>query len=602
MPSVRLLILCASLAATAHAERRFALLVGANDGWATDRSLRYAHDDARRVQEVLIQLGNVAEADTTLLFEPTTRELDAALTRIEGQLAASTEPTLLFFFYSGHADASALHLRGPVLALTTLAERLSNTKAGLTLAVIDACRSGAILGAKGAMPVAAVRLLADEPVQGFAMLSSSGADELAQESKALAGSIFTHHWVSALRGAGDVDGDGVVRLSEAYGYAYERTRVDTEASALPQRPGFRFNLKGQGDVALTHLNTNAATLELEVEPSHRYVVVDRGEQHRVAEARSDPSERRRLQLAAGNYRIKRPVLDGVLVADVSMAPGAVLWAKRLEYHKEALDSGLVKGSSAFSEWAASGTLAQGDVTAALDMFQRMLDEDPHEMRARRGKARALLVRSTELQKEGKADEEQKVLEEALSLDPSFADDPSVARFADRAKALKFENERQLALKKAIDDEIQNDPRIRKHWGLSFELLSTKGILVFEGTWMPTPWLFITLGVDAIGPGVDLSVRWVPLSSPWSPYIGGGAHYGFNAWQRKSGYVTVNGQVSDLGYDDIWGKMFHADVGMQFMAMGGFTAEFGGGPMLYWSPRGAFEWFGFVNLALGVYFR
>ena len=597
-----LALLCAVLASTAWAERRFALLVGANDGWATDRSLRYAHDDAKRVQEVLIQLGGVAEPDTTLLFEPTTRELDDALKKIEGQLAASTEPTLFFFFYSGHADASALHLRGPVLALTALAERLSNTKAGLTLAVLDACRSGAILGTKGAMPVAAVKMLADEPVQGFALLSSSGADELAQESKALAGSIFTHHWVSALRGAGDLDGDGIVRLTEAYGYAYERTRIDTEATSLPQRPGFRFALKGQGDVPLTRLSSGAATLELEAEPSHRYVVVDSAEQHLVAEARSDPSERRRLQLAPGSYRIKRPVLDGVLVAEVVMAPGAVLWAKRLDYHKEAVDSGLVKGSSQFADWAASGTLAQGDVTAALDMFQRTLDKDPHEMRARRGKARALLVRSTELQNEGNAKEEQKVLEEALSLDPSFGEDPSVARFAERAKVLKFESARQSALNKAIDDEIKNDPRITKHWGLGFQLVSTKGILVFEGTWLPTPWLFITLAVDVIGPGLDLSVRWVPLSSQWSPYVGGGAHYGFNAWNRGSGTVSVNGQVTNLSYDDIWGKMFHADVGMQWMAPGGFTAEFGGGPMLYYSPKGTFEWFGFLTLGLGIYFR
>ncbi len=63
----RFFLSCVLFASVAHAERRFALLVGANDGWATDRSLRYAHDDARRVQEVLVQLGNVAMADTTLL-------------------------------------------------------------------------------------------------------------------------------------------------------------------------------------------------------------------------------------------------------------------------------------------------------------------------------------------------------------------------------------------------------------------------------------------------------------------------------------------------------------------------------------------------------
>lgn len=600
---MRFIILCASLAFPAHAERRFALLVGANDGWATDRPLRYAHDDARRVQEVLIQLGQLAAADSTLLLEPTTGELDAALKRIEAQLSLAQEPTFLFFFYSGHADASALHLRGPALELTALADRLAASKAGLTLAVVDACRSGAILGAKGANSVPAVRMLADEPVQGFALLSSSGADELAQESKALAGSIFTHHWVSGLRGAADVDSDGVVRLSEAYAYAYERTRLDTESSALPQSPRFRFALKGQGDVPLTRLIRAAATLELEVEPSHRYVVVDSGEQHLIAEARSHPSERRRLQLAPGSYRIKRPVSDGVMVAEVTMSPGSVLWAQRLDYRKEALETGLIKGSSAFAEWAASGTLAQGDIGAALNMFQRMLDEDPHEMRARRGKARALLAQASELRKAGNSEgAELKALEEALGLDPSFAEDPSVARFAERAKFLKFETQRHNAIKKAVADEILNDPRVTRRWGLGLQLVSTKGIFVVEGHWMPMPWLTVSLGVDLIGPGVDLSVRWVPLPSPWSPFVAAGGHYGFDAWARKSSSVYVDGQRQPLSYDDIWGKMFHADLGMQWMSPGGFTVEFGGGPMLYYSPRGVFEWFGFFSLGLGWYFR
>ena len=35
------------------------------------------------------------------------------------------------------------------------------------------------------------------------LLTSSGADELSQESRALAGSVFTHHLVSGLRGAAD---------------------------------------------------------------------------------------------------------------------------------------------------------------------------------------------------------------------------------------------------------------------------------------------------------------------------------------------------------------------------------------------------------------
>lgn len=603
-----LFFLLVLVAAPALAERRFALLVGADDGWAMDRPLRYAHDDAQRVKAVLTELGGVAEADATLLLDPTTTELQQALAAIDAQLAKEPGPTMLLFYYSGHSDASALHLRGPALSMVDLADRLSTARATLTVAVLDACRSGAILGTKGATPVVPVRLVADEPTQGFALLSSSGADELSQESRALAGSIFTHHWISALRGAGDADADGVVRLSEAYAYAYERTRADTESTALPQRPGFRFNLKGQGDVALTRLLASAGTLELETEPTQRYVVVDQTEQHLVAEARSAPTERRRLQLAAGAYRIKRPHADSIEVADVTLAPGTVLWAARLSYKSEPVDHGLLKGGGgSFSDWAASGRLQGGDVDAALGMFQRMLDEDPHEARARRGKAQALLLKSDELRTNGSAKiEELNALNAAMTLEPGFAGDPSVARYEQRRQLLQGELMRNSAIKKEVETELAENPRLLKRWGLGFELLSTKGIIVLEGTWLPLWWLWVTAGVDLIGPGVDLSVKVVPLASSWSPTIQLGGHYGFNAWKRgpADGTVSVNGQSNDrLYYDNMWGTMLHADVGLQWMAHNGFAFEVGGGPMLFFDRQtGTPLLFGFVNLGIAWAFH
>jgi hypothetical protein len=219
----------------------------------------------------------------------------------------------------------------------------------------------------------------------------------------------------------------------------------------------------------------------------------------------------------------------------------------------------------------------------------------------------LLVRSTELKESGQRDEEMAALKEAMALDPSFGDDPSVARFAERAKVLRFEVEREAAMKKAVADEIAHDPRLGRRWGLGFLLLSTKGILVVEGHWTPKSWLDVALGVDLIGPGVDVSAKIVPLVSNWSPIVGVGAHYGFNAWQRTPahGSTTVNGMRTDfqLSYDDIWGKMFHADLGMQWRANGGFAAEFSAGPMLYYTQAtSSWNWFGFVTLGLGWYFR
>lgn len=579
------------------------MIVGANNGWATDRPLRFAQDDARRVRAVLTQLGGVAETDATLLLEPSTQEVDKALARIEKTLAESTEPTLFFFFYSGHADSAALHLPGPALPLASLADRLAATSATLSVAVVDACRSGAMLATKGAqpVPVSLLKMAVDEPVQGFALLSSSGADELAQESKALAGSIFTHHWVSALRGAGDVDGDGAVRLSEAYAYAYERTRLDTEATALPQRPGFRFSLKGQGDVELTRLTTSSATLELNNEPSQRYVLVDSDEQHLVAEIRSDPRERRRLQLPAGSYRLKKPDTDGVWVAEFTVTSGAVVWSKALPFRKEPLERGILKGGSAFADWAANGTLAQGDIKAALDMFQRLIDEDPYESRARRGKARALLAYSTELQAQGQVAEEERALDEALALDPSFAEDPSIARFAQRARVLKDERLRRATIRRQVEAEARENPRLTRSWGVGAALLSTKGIVVLEGHWLPTSWLDVSVACDVIGPGVDISARWLPLPFAWTPYIGLGAHYGFRLWRNTSD-ITVNGASTGLTYDDIWGKMAHADVGVQWMSPGGFSFDVGGGPMLFLAPTGQPQLFGFINLGIAWYFH
>jgi hypothetical protein len=123
--------------------------------------------------------------------------------------------------------------------------------------------------------------------------------------------------------------------------------------------------------------------------------------------------------------------------------------------------------------------------------------------------------------------------------------------------------------------------------------------VLEGYYTPFSWLSVGVAIDLIGPGIDLSARWIPLGWQWSPYLGVGAHYGLSLWRSSSAFY-VNGRPVDLSYDDIWGKMFHADVGLQWISHGGVAFEFGGGPMLF-NFRGTWQWFGFVNAAMGFYF-
>jgi uncharacterized caspase-like protein len=58
---------------------------------------------------------------------------------------------------------------------------------------------------------------------GLVWLFASDTGEAAQESDELRGALFTHYWVSGLRGAADANGDGRVTLAESYDFAYSQT-------------------------------------------------------------------------------------------------------------------------------------------------------------------------------------------------------------------------------------------------------------------------------------------------------------------------------------------------------------------------------------------
>ena len=110
-------LVTAFAARTAFAEQRYALIIGSNPGWSQDRPLRYAENDAERVRDVLVSLGGFSPDRVELLRDPTTAEVRASLRRL-GQVArdSSAEDTLVFVYYSGHADDTNLHLRGEPLS------------------------------------------------------------------------------------------------------------------------------------------------------------------------------------------------------------------------------------------------------------------------------------------------------------------------------------------------------------------------------------------------------------------------------------------------------------------------------------------------------
>ena len=142
------------LAASA-AEHRYALILGHNQGDFDEASLQFAQRDARRVGEVLTSMGGVPSRNLILLEAPDAGQVRGALDRLDKELSELPEDdqVVVFVFYSGHADASALHLGGTRLALKELEASVQALPADARVLLLDACRTGELTRRKGATVV-----------------------------------------------------------------------------------------------------------------------------------------------------------------------------------------------------------------------------------------------------------------------------------------------------------------------------------------------------------------------------------------------------------------------------------------------------------------
>ena len=236
------------------------VVIGNNRGDADEVQLLYGERDAREFAEVLRTQGNIASDRLRILIDENAETVRRTLVGINAGLRARAvggKQTALLVFYSGHAGADALHLRGTRLPIEELRGLLSGSPATMRILVVDACRSGSVTRVKGvrAAPEFAIRLEDRVEAEGTAMISSSTAGESSQESDRLRASFFSHHLVNALRGAADRNGDGRVTLSEAYAYSYSETLRSSGQTLSLQHPTYAYDVKGSGDLVLTTLGT-----------------------------------------------------------------------------------------------------------------------------------------------------------------------------------------------------------------------------------------------------------------------------------------------------------------------------------------------------------
>ncbi|MEZ4382171.1 MAG: caspase family protein [Nannocystaceae bacterium] len=298
-----------------HGTRRIALVIGVNDGGRERARLRYAGSDAKALSKVLADLGGVTYEDRLLLDDPDVAALRRGFERIAERVRkaqAAGERVELLFYYSGHSDETGLLIGEELVDYRQLRKMIDAVPADVRIAILDSCASGAFTRLKGGKTREPF-LVGGATVSGHAFLTSSSADEAAQESDRIRGSFFTHYLVTGLRGAADINHDRQVTLNEAYRFAFDETLARTEGTrGGPQHAAYEIQLAGSGDLVMTDLRQATATLELTAAIGGRVFVRDeRGnleaELHKPKGAGSIA-----LALEPGTYR-------------VTVDDGAALW-------------------------------------------------------------------------------------------------------------------------------------------------------------------------------------------------------------------------------------------------------------------------------------
>ncbi len=305
--------------------RRFALLIGTNDGGDGRVRLRYAVSDAQNFGKVLQELGGVEPSDTMLLEEAGRAEVQKGLAELRRRLErarAQGTRTEAVIYYSGHSDEEGLLLQDERFAFSEFRTAIEALPADVRVAILDSCASGALARRKGGARRPAFLMDVSSSVRGQAILTSSAADEASQESDRIGASYFTHHLVSGLRGAADRSRDGRVTLTEAYEFAFQETLSRTERSqAGAQHPGYDIDLAGSGELVLTDLRVTRAGLRLAKDVDGRLFVRD-AEERLVLELRKSAGEELEVGLAEGVYSVVRERDGGRWKAQVTVPSGA----------------------------------------------------------------------------------------------------------------------------------------------------------------------------------------------------------------------------------------------------------------------------------------
>lgn len=314
------LFLLASLAVAAP-EARVAVIVSANNGVAGEVSLRYANQESDRLTETLIEVGGFAASDVFQVKHATPDTLTDGLgeaTVRASDLRDQGYSVTAMVYYTGHAGLDGLHLSGEVLPLGELKTASRVIPADQRIFVIDACQSGQIFRSMGGRLVDVAPSPREfDPPDGEVWITSAGPEESAFEVDERRGALFTHFFVSGLRGAADANHDDGVTLGELYGFVSAQTSGAAASIGQLQQPRWGGEMEGwmASDVA------PGTGLRVQGPVRQPLLVVRRDMERVVAELPAGGGGY--LALPSGKYQLVAMGKEGPQVADIAVRDGQV---------------------------------------------------------------------------------------------------------------------------------------------------------------------------------------------------------------------------------------------------------------------------------------
>ena len=231
---VALMLLIVAACVQAAGPGRHAVIVGINDyADAAIPDLKYAESDAKAVYDTLIdaKIGRFPKDNVTLLLgkDVSPGKIKAALYKLRGV----GKDDLVIIFYSGHGakegdeafwvtqDADRKALPATSLTNSEIRKYLQRIPSQRMVVLLDCCYAASTVKKSLADPK---KLFGEFEGKGRVTIAGSADNQEALEYEDKKAGVFTHYLVGGLRGAADVNTDGVVTFEEMWRYLGDNVR------------------------------------------------------------------------------------------------------------------------------------------------------------------------------------------------------------------------------------------------------------------------------------------------------------------------------------------------------------------------------------------